>query len=655
MSPMPTANWQPHLSLGITGHRETNVEFAANTAAVTAALSDLLDQIDEVLVDISANLEGVRLHSLLVDGVDQIAGELALARGWNLVAPLPFGADLNLAINSRPETPADAAALCAGKPAGDVEVEARAQKIRLVTAKARLFELADRDEEVKTLFEDALANPGDHKAVRAFEALCSDQVTLAGRVMIERTDLIIAVWDGKAGNLPGGTGHTVVTSLERGTPVLIMNPRAPRQWSIHTRPEELGHLTVPDNAGSPVAEPDTARLRASIEAAIAIGGESMLAIERETWRDKSSRGFSFYRRIEAVFGKGRNAFGKLSVTYEAPEAISTGSAAPLLETAKSALPGDDRIVDRLSSTILPAFAWADGVSSRLSDAYRSGMCFNFLLAALAVIIGIAYLPLGLSNFKWTFALMELLLLAAILTITFLGYRRAWHRRWFEMRRVAEYLRHAPSLLMLGVFRPTGRWPRGQEMEWPENYARHSLREVGLPQIKLDRDYLRSILRQVVSEHVESQRTYHEAKAARLATVHRRLDKAAETCFFLAIISVSLYLGLKLGSVVGILPPHWPDASAKLLTFFGVAFPTLAANLSGIRYFGDFERFAAISRVTAEKLDEIRIRIDLLLTGSEHALTYAAASELVRALDETVVGEIESWQAVFGAKHLALPA
>jgi hypothetical protein len=126
-------------------------------------------------------------------------------------------------------------------------------------------------------------------------------------------------------------------------------------------------------------------LRASIEAAIAIGGESMLAIERETWRDKSSRGFSFYRRIEAVFGKGRNAFGKLSVTYEAPEAISTGSAAPLLETAKGALPGDDRIVDRLSSTILPAFAWADGVSSRLSDAYRSGMCFNFLLAALAVV------------------------------------------------------------------------------------------------------------------------------------------------------------------------------------------------------------------------------------------------------------------------------
>jgi ribonuclease E len=51
MSPMPTANWQPHLSLGITGHRETNVEFAANTAAVTAALSDLLDQIDEVLVE----------------------------------------------------------------------------------------------------------------------------------------------------------------------------------------------------------------------------------------------------------------------------------------------------------------------------------------------------------------------------------------------------------------------------------------------------------------------------------------------------------------------------------------------------------------------------------------------------------------------------
>jgi hypothetical protein len=63
----------------------------------------------------------------------------------------------------------------------------------------------------------------------------------------------------------------------------------------------------------------------------------------------------------------------------------------------------------------------------------------------------------------------------------------------------------------------------------------------------------------------------------------------------------------------------------------------------------------ISRVAAEKLGEIETRIGLLLAGSESKLTYAAAADLMHALDEAVVDEIASWQSVSGAKHLALPA
>ena len=46
---------------------------------------------------------------------------------------------------------------------------------------------------------------------------------------------------------------------------------------------------------------------------------------------------------------------------------------------------------------------------------------------------------------------------------------------------------------------------------------------------------------------------------------------------------------------------------------------------------------------------------LLLAGADEALTYGACADLVHALDEAVVEEIASWQAVFGAKHLTLPA
>jgi len=648
------ASWQPHLALGITGHRATNPSFSAHADAIGAALDRLFARIDAITAALPGERGALQLHSLLVDGTDQLAARLGLERGWELVVPLPFGAELNLAINAHPATPADAAALCRGGAAADPAVEARAAAIREITARAHLFELADHDAEIEALWLASLADPGNAAAARAFEALASDSVALAGRVMIERTDLVVAVWDGKVANLPGGTGHTVTTALAMGTPVLLIDPAAPEGWSILTRPEELGHLA----ARAPDAAPDLARLEAIIRAAVVAEGWQPALLEREVWRGRSSRAFGFYRRIERLFSGG-GAFGSLRVDYEAPGAIASGSAAGLLAAADAMPGGDPRVSAKLREDMLPMLAWADGIASRLADAYRSGMCVNFVLAALAVMVGLAYLPAGLGEIKWAFAAVELLLLLGILALTAAGSRLGWHRRWFELRRVAEYLRHAPGLLLLGVARPTGRWPRTgggrTSAEWPEHVARHALRAVGLPRARLTRAYLRAGLSGVVLPHITAQAAYHEAKAHKLERVHHRLDKTAETCFALAVASVLGYLTCKIGGAAGVLPKGLAANLSPLFTFLGVAFPTLGANLSGIRYFGDFERFGAISRVAAEKLRDIEARMTLLLSGAESALTYAAAADLMHALDEAVVDEIESWQSVFGAKHLALPA
>jgi hypothetical protein len=647
--------WKPHLALGITGHRAGNPSFDMHSGTIASDLAAIFAQIEDIAGALPVERETIRLYSLLVDGTDQVAAELALERGWELVVPLPFGEQLNLAINAHPTTPADATALSHGLPAADPVVEARAAAIRAITARARLFELADRDAELEPLWLASLAAPGQHGAARAFEALASENVALAGRVMIERTDLVIAVWDGKATNLPGGTGHTVTNALAMGTPVLLVDPARPGHWSILTRPEELGHLVVQD--GGTMAHRN--RLEAIIRTAIVAEGWNPALLEREVWRPRSAVAFGFYRRIERVFGGGSGVFGSLRVDYEAPGAIASGSAAGLVASAAAMPCGDAAIAARLIGEVLPMFAWADGVASRLGDAYRSGMCVNFVLAAFAVIIGLAFLPAGLGEYKWAFAGTELLLLVGILALTAAGSRLGWHRRWFELRRVAEYLRHSPGLLLLGVSRPTGRWPRkggGRTSgEWPEHFARHALRAIGLPRARLTRAYLRAGLGEIALPHVSAQRVYHEIKAHRLETVHHRLDRAAETCFVLAVLCVLAYLLLKGASLAGIVPPPFVARVSPLFTFLGVAFPTLGANLAGIRYFGDFERFGAISRVAAEKLREIETRIGLLLAGSECKLTYAAAADLMHALDEAVVDEIASWQSVFGAKHLALPA
>jgi len=451
------------------------------------------------------------------------------------------------------------------------------------------------------------------------------------------------VWDCKVCNLIGGTGHTAHAALASGTPVLLIDPAEPEDWRILTRPEEI--------ANPPAASVHS--LEAVIEAAIgARAQDAATPLQSERWHRSSSRIWTLYRGLEKVLG---GDSGALVTRYEQPDEIVEGSGNKTIGTMRSLNRLDDEQVSRVASTILPQFAWADGISSRLSDAYRSGMCLNFVLAALAVILGAAYLPLGLAEQKWIFAGIELALLASIVAITLIGKRYAWHARWFETRRVAEYLRHGPIMLALGVFRPTGKWPGSADRAWPEQYARHTLRFAGLPDLALDHHYLRAVLEKLLLPHVEGQRDYHRAKARRLRKVDHRLDHFAEILFVLAIVSVSIYLLLKLGAGLGLLPYSWPGSVSLWLTFLGIAFPTLGASIAGIRFFADFERFAAISDVTAGKLQGVAERIALLLASPDRAISYGPVSALAHQVDEIVLEELENWQAVFSAKHISLPA
>lgn len=417
-----------------------------------------------------------------------------------------------------------------------------------------------------------------------------------------------------------------------------------------SRPEELGHLSRRGSGASGID-----RLRAVMRSLAAPIDPPTQLIAGEKWYPRSGFVFGLYRSIEALFGGRTTKSGTFKKVYEAPEDIASGSARELVATAGSVLGVDDRVFLKVRDELLPDFAWADGVSSRLSDAYRSGMTLNFLLSACAIIVGVAYLPLDLPKYKWAFAVVELSLLVAILAITFAGSRFAWHRRWLETRRLAEYLRFSPAIVILGVARPIGRWPQAEGNNWPERVARDALRDAGLPDAKVDRAYLRVVLEQIVLSHVRSQRRYHTAKYGQLSRVHHRIDKVAEACFMTAVLAVSVYLLIEAAAAVSLIASHWPYSLSKLFTFTGVVFPTLGSTFAGIRYFGDFQKFGAISRVTASKLANIEERMELLLSGDPARLTYRAASELVQAVDEIVLDEIENWQSVFGGKHLALPA
>ncbi|MFN7610489.1 MAG: hypothetical protein ACK5QX_06060, partial [bacterium] len=199
------------LCLGVTGHREANPAFSVNRAAIEEALSQVFDMFDmavaqERLTQPHKTVAPTRMHSLLVDGLDQIAARQAKNRDWELVAPLPFGRKLNTAINAHPANADEAHFLLTGTGTCSPPTKARAAVIDELVDSARLFELADRDALIERLYLAKLTAPKDVNAAQAYSFAASERVALAAQVMIEQSDLVVGVWDGASTSFVGGTG-----------------------------------------------------------------------------------------------------------------------------------------------------------------------------------------------------------------------------------------------------------------------------------------------------------------------------------------------------------------------------------------------------------------------------------------------------------------
>ena len=67
-------------------------------------------------------------------------------------------------------------------------------------------------------------------------------VAQAARLVIEQSDVMIAIWDGIRASFIGGTGHSVATALALGANVIWIDPAEPEAWRLLTTPEALASL-----------------------------------------------------------------------------------------------------------------------------------------------------------------------------------------------------------------------------------------------------------------------------------------------------------------------------------------------------------------------------------------------------------------------------
>lgn len=167
--------------IGIVGHRPDRL---VDQPAIVRSLERLFSVVERALATVAAkggHSAGVplRLVSALAEGADRLAAQVALARDMELVAVLPFTADVY--------------------EHDFADVAARAA-FRGLLASAQSTVVLDGEVTARE---------------RAYDR--------AGMVLLENVDLLIAVWDGGAGRGRGGTREVIEEAARRGVPVVTVS------------------------------------------------------------------------------------------------------------------------------------------------------------------------------------------------------------------------------------------------------------------------------------------------------------------------------------------------------------------------------------------------------------------------------------------------
>jgi len=586
------------LAVGVTGHR-AEVLPQDSVPVLRSRIGEVLRCIEEAG---AALLEArrdcftgarprLRFVSPVADGADQIAAEVALERGWELQAILPF--------------------------------DRAAYRASLANHGAR-----ERFDDLLNRTTCLLELPGD-------PAHTLDAYVMTGRATVGHCDVLIAIWDGLPPRGRGGTGEVVQLALTRGTAIvhvpLVSDDETRILWSgfdptVLTIAEDESVARPLDGdhvdallCGLLVPPPDkeelrflrrflserVRRVRARIEYPLLL---TAAGVRRLRARDFTSRHAEAQTRDEWR-------------RYRAGCAEAHNISAP---------------IDLLEES----YSWADTLATHFAQTYRSGHIFNFLLGGIAVCLGLgAFMA---PHLKFEEAALELLITLAIILNAIIGTRQEWHRRWLDYRQLAERLRPMRSLKLLGIAAPD---PPGTETNpvpkrWIDWYAGGIWRAMGCPSGAIDRPRAGLLARAIADHEVAPQVGYHERNALQIELLDHRLEQIGMVLFAATVVvTVATLIGIGLGS-------NFVNTYGNWFTLVSAGFPALGTAVFGIRFQADFGGDALRSMATASTLG----RIDQELRKD---VTLSRAADLAEQAARIMLADLDEWRLVNQQRDLSV--
>ncbi len=586
----PPPHVTPVLQIGFSGHRDLS---AADSALLQARLRDVLAEITTAaraaLADgwprLSAEgaLAALELRGIcaLAAGADRVAAQAILTAGWPLVAPLPFARELYR---------------------NDFTPEKAAEYDALLPHCVTVHEL------------DGI--PGRADAYRA-----------VGHLILEQSDIVIALWDGNPERGPGGTGEVVREARAADIPVIVIDAAAPHAVRLLAA---AGVRDIADQVRALLAPPGKS------------GGVDGLDVY---YREKTRSVPRLALRLSRI--------ERLLLAFRKPAAIPAPEAQEPVPGGAAA----DAGFQAAQAVLNPALEAADHLAVRYATLYRASITLRWL-----AVFPSAFAALVLIYVRAPWAAPLSLIATAVSLITFvIGFNdkhSGWHRRFLDYRFMAEHLRYAPLMAMFGSTRTLPRLPPYQaavNSDWVNWYLRFALRKLGLVAARRDAAFLARI-RQLLARQIGEQIAFYAARTADAQVLASRLRFATMVAYFAA-------TGLTiLGGVLKWTGVHDVEAAKASLvgggaitsalgalfllaasaTVFGMIWPAISGFRAQREYYRLSQRYEAMLR----QLGQIEVR--LARDGSSPGQVERVAREAVEAM----LSEVSDWRVLIKARDFS---
>lgn len=527
--------------IGVSGHRELPER---SEDGIKQAVAQVVDDVKAALASVHANPDArlvfhedapvVALLSALAVGADHLAAGVALEKGVELRAPLPFAVD-EYRRDFR-ETASVFDSLLGSANGGFVELDG----------------------------ETAAGGPRN----RAYMAV--------GDFTLRNCDLLVAVWNGGEPGGHGGTACVVANALKLGVPIVHI---------LSTKPTEI-QLHDGKNAWREYSQSALAEL---------IAGQVIPAAKarRRWWRKEAPlRPAQVYFCQEQLADTGREP----DFLYRGPFALrgnwalrSVALMFPIfvkLLGRKPKHPGPTTSAPPLGTAeavtryLFLHYHRADTLASFYANVHRSTFLAVYIMGALALSCAVAAIYYGecvVPIVGWQavhlFTALELAILIVLGGLVALDNLIGWRDRWLEYRLLAELLREADLLAQIGRPMPKAKIDELTEdlpgRAWVMIAYNAIVRRVSLVTQKFDKAFLARVRDYAADIRLEDQIAYHrraEKLNESIANVLRYVGWAAFGATLFAatfkLVEEKVAHAYALGLLAGVLP-------AFAYAFFGI--------------------------------------------------------------------------------------